>query len=129
MAAAGSATGGSRAILSMPGKIRLVTSNVILLEVDVNLSANFNEKIQAEFDDFMKGISLEIVEVSPQDLPTTGINAKDRHVYAGFKKSASRVLVTLDRDLQNEVNLLTKQKTALIPGGILDKLAKGHLTD
>ncbi len=56
-----------------------------------------------------------------------GINPKDAHVYAAARACNARYLITLDKRLADEINVLAGDPTAISPGDFLQQVLPTHL--
>lgn len=101
LAGAKSNIGGSGVLLQLAenGKIKAVTSWIVLEEVRRNMKKKFRKTVSVSFARWLKATKPEIVKVSEsQILKYQGlVIAKDVHVIAAAKKGKAKYLVTLDK--------------------------------
>ena len=102
MAAAGSETGGSSAIILMAQSLLLVliVSRAVLQEAERNIQATMGPDALHRFYLMLASTELEVCEpTAPEEEDRwAGLTAeKDRHVLAAAYKANADVLVTLDR--------------------------------
>lgn len=102
IAGAGSASGGSAVLVEMglSGKIRIVSSRLLLLEAERNIQTKLPRKALLRFYKYVSTVDILIVE-APEEEDIVAqmriIHPKDAHVLATAVKSRVDYLLTLDR--------------------------------
>lgn len=101
LAGLASKTGGSRILLlsSEKGKLKVVTSNLVLEEVKRNIKKKFGENELIKFAKWLKTAKPGVVNVAEKEINRYKelVASKDAHVLAASHKSKAKYLATLDK--------------------------------
>lgn len=132
IAAAGSPTGGSGYLLSLCARdlLRGAASQVVLLEAERNIRAKLKPYALTAFEQLLLSTPLRIAPVPP---PADSaqyhqhVTEKDEHVLAAALAISAPYLLTLDRQLEAQVNQTEFAIEAFPPGGYIKSILPHHV--
>ncbi len=131
IAAAGNPTGGSGFLLSMcaRGYLQAYVSQPVLLETQHNIQAKLGIEALQRFEAL---IAITPFRLAPMPLPDSSrqfegrVNKKDAHVVAAALLINASYLLTLDKNLINEVNIANLGVIAMLPGNFIKNILPTH---
>lgn len=114
-----SKTGGSAVLLGLSekGKLKVTSSNFVLIEVKRNIKKKLSERQLIAFGQWLKKAKPQVVAVSQNEIESYKkiVASKDAHVLAGAAKTKAKYLVTLDKKHLLKIN----RKKTILPFKIL----------
>ncbi len=132
IAAAGSATGGSRYLLNLcaKGYLRAVVSQPVLLEAETNIAEKMPPAAMRAFHEILTSTPMLVAPV-PRGRQLRrfreAVTEKDEHVVAAATASGAPYLLTLDKRLAQAVNKnLPQIDRALSPGEFIRVVLSTH---
>ena len=132
IAAAGSPTGGSGFLLSLCARnlLRGAVSQAVLLEAERNVRTKLNPHALNTYHDLLQVIPFTLAPVpritaDPAWLQM--INAKDTHVVAAALIIGAPHVLTLDRELAEQINRAELPIQALSPGEFIRTILPHHV--
>ena len=132
IAASGSSTGGSGFLLSLCARslLRGAVSQAVLLEAERNIRSKLNLQALNAYHDLLQVVPFNLAPVPriPAEaawLPI--VNAKDAHVVASALVVAAPYVLTLDRELVEQINRAQLPLQALNPGDFIRTVFRHHV--
>lgn len=132
IAGAFSAEGGSRFLLDVCEKEYLVgvVSQPVLIETERNIRKKFSEDMLTTYHRLVQSISFLNAPVplqKQQKFPEDIVEEKDVHVVVGVLESQTPYLITLDKNLQANVNSSKFSVKGFSPGEFIKKVFVHHV--
>lgn len=119
LAGLASKTGGSNVLLQLSekGRLKAVTSNLVLEEIKRNIKKKFGERQLVAFAEWLRKTKPKVVAVNEKEIESYKeiVASKDAHVLAAADKAKVKYLVTLDKKHLLSIN----QETTSLPFKIL----------
>jgi predicted nucleic acid-binding protein len=130
IAAAGSPTGGSGFLLSLCARslLRGAVSQIVLLEAERNIRRKLNRQASQTFRQLLLGTPLIVAPIPPLSQQFSQIvTKKDEHVIAAVLAISAPYLLTLDKQLEEQVNQADIPVRAFSPGGFIKTILPHHV--
>jgi len=131
MAAAGSPMGGSGFLLSLCIRrlLRGAVSQAVLLEAERNIRAKLRPQTLGIYHDLLQSAPLTVAPV-PRIPDGTAwlqvVNVKDAHVVASTLAVKAPYVLTLDQELEGEINRAGLSIEAITPGDFIRTILPHH---